>query len=395
LIAEKDDVPVRDGTAIVKASVHEPRPWAPAHPALYTAEIRLFNELGSEVDRYEESFGFREIRVDKGTILFNNEPLFLVGFGKHEDYPLVGRGQFRAAYIRDFELMRWIGANSFRTSHYPYDEELMRLSDRMGFLVIDEVPAVSLGFLSENSEDLAPLLHTHRQALTDLIDRDRNHPSVIAWSITNEPSLWSEPFHQSTASRRYFRTLYEHVVSQDKTRPVMAITIPVHSENDVALESCDVIGINRYYGWYTQPADLAHAQATLDEEMERIFARHGKPIVITECGADTIEGLHATTAQLFTEEFQTEFLRIYSAVAEAKPFCAGLHVWNFADFLTPQHHRRVVLNRKGVFTRNREPKSAAFFLRAHWIALKRVADAHRPPRPCDAFLIPDAKAPRP
>ena len=83
-------------------------------------------------------------------------------------------------------------------------------------------------------------------------------------------------------------------------------------------------------------------------------------------------------------------------MAERKPYCAGLHVWNFADFLTPQHHRRVILNRKGVFTRSREPKGAAFFLRAYWSALARVAPEHRVRRESGApLLIPDLKPARP
>lgn len=364
-------------------------PWSPMDPYLYCAEVRLMDAEGHEVDGYDEEFGVREIRIDRGTLLLNGKPLFLVGFGKHEDLPIVGRGQFRAAYLRDFELMRWVGANSFRTSHYPYDEEVMRLADRLGFLVIDEVPAVSLGFWSDRLEDLRPLLENHKKAITELIERDANHPSVIAWSIANEPNLWSEEHYQNEASRKYFREVYDHTKQADATRPVMAITIPAFSENDVALEACDLIGINRYFAWYTEPVALETAAEKLDAELERIFKKHGKPIVLTEFGVDTIEGYHATTPQFFTEEYQTVFLLKYSAIVESKPFCAGAHIWNFSDFLTPQHFRRVVLNKKGVFTRSRQPKGAAFAVRDHWFALDRVAREHRPAPPDEGFLVQD------
>lgn len=379
-----------------EATVEVPSPlrWSPSKPILYSAEVSVLDENGRESDQYTEQFGFREIRVEGGQVLLNGTPLYLAGFGKHEDLPIVGRGQSRPSVLRDFELMRWAGANSFRTSHYPYDEEVLRLADRLGFLVIDEVPAVSLGFLTDRFEELSPLLENHRLALTRLIERDRNHPSVIAWSVVNEPNLWDEPHYQTESSRRYFREIYDSVRALDPERPVMVITAPAYSVEDVALEACDVIGINRYFGWYTDPVDLEKARRMLEKEMDEMFARHGKPIMITECGVDTVEGFHATTPKMFTEEYQTEFLRIYAAVADSRPFCTGFHVWNFSDFLTPQNFRRVVLNRKGVFTRSREPKAAAFFLRSHWSTLERVAEEHRPAKYVDAMLIPDIKPAR-
>jgi beta-glucuronidase len=389
-VAEHEDI-VTNGTFALEARIASVHPWSPSDPYLYTARFSLLDENATEVDTYEQSFGVREVSVSDGQLLLNGEPLFLTGFGKHEDYPIVGRGQFRPAYVRDFELMRWIGANSFRTSHYPYDEELISLADRLGFLVIDEVPAVSLGFPGDDFGDLQPLLDNHKRALSELIDRDVNHPSVIAWSTTNEPNLWSEPHYQNEASSRYFREVYEHVKGIDETRPVMAIIMGRYAEADVALDACDIIGINRYFGWYTDPAQLDLASEQLDRELEALYARYGKPIVVTEFGADTVEGYHATTAQMFTEEFQQAFLMTYARIIESKPFCAGEHVWNFADFRTPQHFRRVVLNKKGVFNRSREPKMAAFALRDHWCELERVADAHRPSPADPSFLVPDMK----
>jgi beta-glucuronidase len=351
--------------------------------------VQLLGGDGTVLDQYDEQFGFREIRVDGGRLLLNGEPLYLVGFGKHEDLPLTGRGRHLAGYVKDMELLRWIGANSFRTSHYPYDEDLIRLADRLGFLVIDEVPAVSLGFWSDRFEDLQPLLENHRRALSDLIERDRNHPSVILWSIANEPNLWNEPDYQNETSRRYFEELYRHTRSLDTTRPVISITVPAFGADDVALSACDVIGINRYYGWYTDPSNLQAVRDKMNAELDVIYERHRKPIVVTEFGADTIEGIHSTTLQMFSEEFQTAFLQVYGEVISSKPFCAGEHVWNFSDFRTPQNHRRVVMNKKGVFTRTREPKGAAFALRARWTVLPRVHPMHRPWRRDDAFLVPD------
>lgn len=370
--------------------VDNPNLWSPANPYLYTVKVSLLNNEFT-VDLYEETFGFRSIEVSEGEVLLNNEPLFLSGFGKHEDFPIVGRGRFRPAYVRDYELMRWIGANSYRTSHYPYDEEMMRLGDELGFLIINEVPAVSLGFWSNNFEDLEPLLTNHKIAIRKLIERDKNHPSVISWSITNEPNLWGEEFYQNEASKKYFKEVYDYTKALDASRPIMSISMAAYKENDVVLESCDIIGLNRYYGWYTKPVDLEQAGTDLANELDKTFAKYRKPIMLTEFGADTVEGLHATTAQMFTEEFQTAFTLKYLEVMTARDFVFGSHVWNFADFMTPQHFRRVILNKKGVFTRDRNPKGVAFRLREYWNNLEKIVPNHRPKKGKIGFLVADLK----
>lgn len=372
----------------LQVKIEDVQAWAPSTPYLYTARISLLNEQRI-IDQYDEEFGIREVSIEGGKIYLNGEELFMNGFGKHEEFPIVGRGQFRPAYVRDHELMRWIGANSYRTSHYPYDEEMMRLSDRLGFLIIDEVPAVSLGFWSDDFDELSPLFENHKKAIKELVKRDKNHPSVISWSITNEPNLWAEEFYQNEASKRYFKELYAFTKSLDDSRPVMAISMAAFKEHDVVIEACDVIGINRYYGWYTKPVDLEQAGKDLARELDATFQKYGKPIMITEFGADTVEGLHSTTAQMFTEEFQTAFIFKYLEVLEQRDFVCGAHIWNFADFLTPQHFRRVVLNKKGVFTRDRLPKSVAFKLREHWNALEKIKPEHRPKSPKQGFLIQD------
>ncbi len=374
----------------VRLQIDDVRPWSPADPYLYLLRVEVVSENGDVVDRYDERFGVREVSISNGSLLLNGEPLFLTGCGKHEDFPIIGRGQFRGGYLRDFELLRWLGANSFRTSHYPYDEEIMRLADELGFLVIDEVPAVSLGFPSDRFEDFLPLLETHKTALSRLIVRDGNHPSVIAWSVVNEPHLWSEPDYLNEATDRYFGEIYRYTKSLDATRPVMAVSFARHSTDDIALRHCDIIGLNRYFGWYDSPVELGTARDRFAEELDAMYEAFGVPVVLTEFGADTIDGYHATTPQLFSEEYQEELLRIYCEVAESRAFCAGEHVWNFADFRTTQHFRRVILNRKGLFTRERHPKRAAFAMRERWLELERVVEAHRPKVHSSEYLIADA-----
>ena len=131
---------------------------------------------------------------------------------------------------------------------------------------------------------------------------------------------------------------------------------------------CGRAPIDRYWGWYTDNGDLKSAEKTLDAELTAWAKRHNKPIIITEYGADTMPGLHSVTGEMWTEEFQADFLNMYHRLFDRHPAVVGEHVWNFADFATSQGVMRVGGNRKGVFTRDRTPKSTAHLLRQRWRA---------------------------
>jgi len=128
----------------------------------------------------------------------------------------------------------------------------------------------------------------------------------------------------------------------------------------------DIIGLNRYFGWYSEPGQLPLVESKLRAELEAWHARFGKPLFITEYGADTLAGFHSLPSQMFSEEYQEELLEIYHRVFDSLPFVCGEHVWNFADFATKQGITRVGGNKKGVFTRARQPKSVARLLRRRW-----------------------------
>lgn len=116
------------------------RLWEVRNAYLYHLVIRILDG-DRVVDEYFDDIGIRTFCVDGNRFLLNGHPVYLKGFGKHEDSDIVGRGFNIGVVKRDFELMKWIGANSFRTSHYPYSEEIYQMADREGFLVIDEVAA--------------------------------------------------------------------------------------------------------------------------------------------------------------------------------------------------------------------------------------------------------------
>jgi beta-glucuronidase len=179
------------GSGVV--SVAAPRPWSPEDPHLYRLTVRLAD------DEYVLKIGIRTVTVRGDALLLNGKPVFLRGFGKHEDFPIHGRGLDVPSIVRDFELLKWIGANSFRTSHYPYSEEAMMLADEYGLLVIDETPAVSMVFM-----DPPEIIEARRRQLASdmeaLVRRDKNNPCVIMWSLANEPLV--KPFHTTDPEPR-------------------------------------------------------------------------------------------------------------------------------------------------------------------------------------------------
>jgi len=253
-------------------------------------------------------------------------------------------------------LMQWIGANSFRTAHYPYSEPMLDLADRLGFMVIAETPAVGLFFDEGGLEHRTNLC---QQYLREMIARDKNHPSVIMWSLANEPH--SKPPH----AKPFFQELYTAAKALDPTRPVTLVSFLGATEE--SFEFCDVVSLNRYLGWYSQSGDLETSLRLLSEELDALYQQYSKPLLLTEFGADAIAGHHAQPPEMFSEEYQAEMVIGYIELLRQKRFVIGEHVWNLCDFKTSQGITRVgALNHKGVFTRDRRPKLAAHRLRERW-----------------------------
>jgi beta-glucuronidase len=364
-----------DGVAESEIVVPHARLWCPGDPYLHKLTVLLLDD-DEIVDRYALDVGIRTLYVQGHQILLNGEPIYLTGFGRHEDFPVNGRGLNVPLIVKDYSLLKWVGANSYRTSHYPYAEEQMMLADREGILVIDEIPAVGLMF-GDGEENVEARLALCKQQIEELIARDKNHPSVIMWSVANEPFPADfmrrfaggggddETKDPNAVGTGFFRDLFAHTRSLDPTR--LATVVGVMGGPVEWLDMGDVICINRYWGWYTQGGQIDAGAEMLAQELDALYAQTGKPIVITEFGADTIAGMHSDPPEMWSEEYQVEFLRRYLDVAAKRPFVAGLHVWNFADFKTGQSSRRAgSLNLKGVFTRDRRPKMAAHLLRERW-----------------------------
>jgi beta-glucuronidase len=303
-VVASHDAALIDGAAQLTLPVPDARLWSPDDPYLYRLRIDLMD--GDRViDQTEQRLGIREIRVDGTQLLLNGAPLTLTGCGKHEDSPLHGRGLNLPQLAKDFQLLKWLGANSVRTSHYPYAEEFLDLADETGIMVIDEVFSINLDFRKVNAVTLA----AHRQAVTELIGRDANRTCVIAWSLANEPGYLAEKEYR-TNSGPYWAELFAHARALDPTRPLSHANVGYAGNDDPAFAEADFIMINRYHGWYSEPAQLDRATMRLTADLDAIAA-HGKPILIAEFGADALAGQHATYPQLFTEEYQANFIAAY------------------------------------------------------------------------------------
>ena len=362
-----------DAGTLTVTDVH---PWQPGEGYLYDLRVELRGNGDGPVDAYTLPVGIRTVQVDGTRFLINGEPFYFRGFGKHEDSAVRGKGHDDVFMVHDFALLDWLGANSFRTSHYPYAEEVMEYADRHGIVVIDETPAVGLNmglaggifgtqsfttFSDETVNDATQ--EVHRQAIRELVARDKNHPCVVLWSIANEPES------DTPASRAYFEPLAAETRALDPSRPVGFVNVmlaPVGK--DVVSDLFDVVMLNRYYGWYVNTGDLAAAERELEAELHAWAEKHGKPIIITEYGADTLSGLHATTPIPWTEEYQTQLLEMSHRVFDRVDAVVGEQIWNFADFATSSGIMRVDGNKKGVFTRDRRPKAATAHLRRRWRA---------------------------
>ncbi|XP_053970515.1 beta-glucuronidase-like [Hylaeus volcanicus] len=355
-----------------------PRGMDPNPGYLYTLEVTLSVTNDSKIDVYRLPIGIRTLTWTNTSLLINNRPMYLRGFGRHEDSILRGRGLDLVTVARDHELLKWVGANAYRTSHYPYSDEVLDLADRMGFLIIDECPSV-------DTENFSPtLLSRHKESISELIRRDKNRPSVIMWSIANEPRT------QLPEAEEYFKQIAHHTKAVDPTRPITIAMARAVQEDKVG-EYLDVISFNRYNGWYNNPGRIDTITNRVVGEAEAWHRKYNKPVLMSEYGADTMPGLHELPEYVWSEEYQTEvFSKHFEAFDRLRNegFFIGEFIWNFADFRTAQTYIRVGGNKKGIFTRERQPKMAAHHVRKRYYALQRELDGTEMPVDLENYVSP-------
>lgn len=348
--------------------------WQPLKAYLYQIRVTC------EQDVYTLPYGIRSVQIVGKQFLINGEPFYFKGYGKHEDTFPAGRGLNVPMNVKDISLLKWQGANSIRTSHYPYSEEMMRLCDEEGVVVIDETPAVGVhlnfggGANFKNGKRVNTFdpieeggirtFEHHKDVIVDLINRDKNYACVVMWSIANEADS------AGPGAYEYFKPLFDLAKQMDpEKRPCTIVGMQVQDNlQDCMIELSDVYCLNRYYGWYVMGGDLGTAEKLMRDEME-FWESLDKPFMFTEYGADTVSGMHDTVPVMFTEEYQIEYYKMNHKVFDEHLGFIGEQVWNFADFATSQGIMRVQGNKKGIFTRERRPKMVAHYLRDRWMQI--------------------------
>jgi beta-glucuronidase len=336
--------------------------WSPENPKLYDVEIRAGD------DRLKDTIGFRTVEVQGDNILLNGKSIFLRGVSIHAEAPYRSG---RAWSQQDAEtLLGWakeLGANFVRLAHYPHDERMTRLADRMGLMVWSEIPVYWM-IEWENPETLA---NATRQ-LHEMIRRDRNKASVVLWSMANETP--------NTAPRLAFlKSLIATARSEDSSRLLTAALLVTTSPDsadgtrtkvidDPLGEFLDVLGCNEYIGWYEGPPEQA--------SRTRWSSKYHKPLIMSEFGGDAKAGLHRSSRERWTEEYQETIYRQQIAMLKQIPFLRGLTPWVLMDFRSPRRELPDIqdfYNRKGLVSNEGQKKKAFFVLQEYYNSLTAPA----------------------
>ena len=323
--------------------------WSPANPKLYSVEV------SSETDKVTDQIGFRSIGVRGTDILLNGKPIFLRGINIHEEAPLHASRSWSEDDAR--VLLGWakeLGCNFVRLAHYPHNEAMLRMADRMGVLVWEEVP-VYWTIQWENPDTL----QNAKNQLGEAITRDHNRAALIIYSVANETPI-------GEARNHFLSELIQEAHSNDPTRLVTAALqaserqdasgLHIRIEDPIAKE-LDVMGNNEYIGWYAHTiADLDKTDWTSD---------YDKPLIMSEWGGDALFGYHGDAETRFTEEFQEKLYEHQVAMLKRISFLRGTTPWILKDFRSPRRTLPGIedyFNRKGLVSDRGEKKKAFFVL---------------------------------
>lgn len=237
--------PGTEGIMKIKMKVRGPRKWSAEIPELYTLVLQLKNEKGEIVEFESAHFGFRKVEIKNGQLLVNGVPILIKGVNRHEHDPLIGHYITRESMIKDLELMKQHNINTVRTCHYPDDPQWYELCDLFGIYLIDEanIEAHGLGYAPENVLANKPeWREAHLDRVRRMVERDKNHPSVILWSLGNEAGdgtafeACSDWIHHRDPSRPVH---YERAGRQPHTDIVCPMYAPIEYLEKYASEPQD------------------------------------------------------------------------------------------------------------------------------------------------------------
>lgn len=342
----------------VSLSLEQASLWSPEHPFLYTLSATL--ESGQPVDSVASRFGVRRIEVRGREILLNGRRFRVKGVNRYDEYGRYGPNPPRQLLLADVLRMKGAGVNLVRV-HYPQAPEILSLYDEVGLAMIEEVPVNWWGnnFSGQGEEvQSESILEQAMPALERMIRRDRNHPSVIIWSMCNESQTATE------VGISVMRKMIRRARELDPTRLVTFVIASQDAKPHRAFEEADLVAVNVYHG--SLRPRLAHHLGELEELVRKpseeflrrqLEAFPDKPLLVTEFGARGIAGLRGDV--VYTEDFQAALIRAtWKAIQNLEEVSGGV-LWSWADY----YHRRTfiqyaVFGPYGVVTVDRRPKAA-------------------------------------
>ena len=363
-VAEPFDISIDD--------ICTPALWCPESPELYKIVMSLEVD-GVAVDNAECYTAFRTFGFDDdGCFLLNGSPLKLRGMCRHQDQRPMGIALDDDQHRRDMRMAKDLGANFIRISHYPQDDAVLEMCDRLGLIVWEEIPVIDYVPDSEAFADNC------EQMLRDMIRNHYNHPSIAMWGYMNEILLrLPAAGRDATVGRTVAlaRRLEDVLHSEDSTR---LSTMAFHGSDvyhDAALtDITEVQGWNLYQGWYG--GQLSEFEQFLSRQ-HREHPSHR--LIVSEYGAGSDLRLHSLQPEAFdfSVEYQQQYLEHYLPVIEDSIFIAGASHWNLIDFSSANRAESMPhINNKGILTNDRVPKDVYYYYKAKWHDSDSVCVAH-------------------
>ncbi len=319
--------------------------WSLENPKLYDVFIKTNSQT------IKDKIGFRTIETKGSDILLNGKSIFLKGISIHEENATGGRGSSEADALRLLNYAKELGCNFVRLAHYPHNENMIRLADKMGILVWEEIPVYwTVDFTKEY------VLENAKNQMTAVVSRDKNRASVIIWSVANETPL-------SESRNQFLKNLVSHTKLLDSTRLISAALL-TRNEKGVGMiddkigEELDIVAFNQYLGWYG---------GNLDDAEKAVWKTpYNKPVVVSEFGGDAKQGFHGARNERWTEEYQEYLYQQNLKMIEKMPNIRGLSPWILVDFRSPRRNLPGIqdgYNRKGLISNDGIKKKAFFTLR--------------------------------
>ncbi len=345
----------------VAGPITSPNLWSPESPYLYAVTTTLLSDdkKSVEYDELHNSLGLRwfSFHPDSGFSL-NGKSLKLIGASRHQDRMGLGNALDNDFHRHDVEMLKRMGGNFIRISHYPQDPTIVEMCDKLGILVWEETPLGNTFY--ENAE----LKETCVSSLKEMIRQNYNHPSIIIWGYMNEIALGTVKMKDKVNQQEvieitttFARELDSIVHSEDHNRlSTMALNSggrDLYQKSGMS-DLPNVIGWNTYFGWYTGSFNK------FGSFMDNAHALQPKLIsIISEFGAGGDGRLHSLKPEQFdfSIEWQQMYHESYVDQIFSRPFIAGAAVWNLIDFGSGGRQESMPrINNKGLLYNDRTPK---------------------------------------